>query len=212
MKPLKPALGILMILAFFLPTALSAADTKGSLTCVGLYSETSDGSISYRLGKADWVVVKIGDVIPAAAELRINVDRDWIELIATGSPNKVYDLSGPDSGELVLKTFDILKGKSRTVAFPKKGTATDPAFKDKLVVSQVWGRQVYRANADTPDKDIQYGDVLDIKGKVRIIGINNTLSLMFPNGAVTTIVGPLNFEIQKVFAGSNLYKYLNVTK
>ena len=212
MKPLKLALGILLILSFCLPAALSAADTKGTLTCVGLYSETSDGNISYRVGKADWVVIKVGDVIPAAAQVRINVDRDWIELIATSNPNKVFDLSGPDTGELVLKVADILKGKSRTVAFPKKGTATDPAFKDKLVVSQVWGRQVYRANADTPDKDIQYGDVLDIKGKVRIIGINNTLNLTFPNGAVTTIVGPLNFEVQKVFAGSNLYKYLNVAK
>jgi hypothetical protein len=175
-------------------------------------SETGEGFISYRVGKADWVVIKLGDVIPAAAEVRINVDRDWIELIPTANPNQVFDLEGTDKGEVVVKVSDILKGKSRKVSFPKKSDKTDPAFKDKLVVSQIMGRQIYRASPDTSDKDIQYGDVLDIKGKVRIIGINNTLNLTFPNGAVTIVIGPLNFEVQKVFSGSNLYKYLNTGK
>jgi hypothetical protein len=189
-----------------------AADAKVvSLTCVGLMSETGDGNISWRTGKADWTVVKLGDVIPLAAELKISVDRDWIELTPTNDPTKVYDLEGTEK-ELIIKATDILKGKVRTVAFPKKSDTTDPAFKDKMVVSQVMGRQIYRASPSTSDKDIQYGDVLDVKGKVRIIGINNTLNLMFPNGAVTTVIGPLNFEVQKVMSGSNLYKYLNVGK
>jgi membrane glycosyltransferase len=98
------------------------------------------------------------------------------------------------------------------VAFPKKSDKTDPAFKDKLVVAQLIGRQIYSANPNADDKDLQYGDVLDIKGNVRIIGINNTLVLMFPNGAVTTVVGPLKFDVEKVFKGQNLYKYLNVAK
>jgi len=213
MKSLKPALWILLVLTVTLPQGLAAADAKaGSLTCVGLMSETGEGNISYRVAKANWVVIKLGDVIPAGAEIKINVDRDWIELTPTTNPNQVFDLEGTDKGDLVVKVTDILKGKSRTVAFPKKSAKTDPAFKDKLVVAQVMGRQIYRASPDTSDKDIQYGDVLDIKGKVKIIGINNTLNLMFPNGAVTTVIGPLNFEVQKVFAGSNLYKYLNTGK
>jgi len=210
MKKTLRALMVLTVLLMLLPAGLTAAD-KASFTCVGLMSETGEGNISYRVGKADWTVVKLGDVIPAAAEIRINVDRDWIELIATSDPTKVYDFEGTEK-EVLVKGADVVKTKARTVAFPKKSDKTDPAFKDKLVVTQIMGRQVYRANADTPDKDIRYGDVLDVKGKVRIIGINNTLNLMFPNGAVTTVVGPLNFEVQKVFSGSNLYKYLNVGK
>ena len=81
MKSMKLTLGILLVLSLFLPAALTAADTKGTLTCVALYSETSDGNVSYRVAKGDWVVIKVGDVVPAAAEVRINVDRDWIELI-----------------------------------------------------------------------------------------------------------------------------------
>jgi len=123
----------------------------------------------------------------------------------------VFDLEGT-AKEQILKATDILKGKSRKVAFPKKSDSTDPAVKDKLVVTKVWGRQIYRANRDTPDKEIRYGDVLDIAGKVRILTINTTLTMMFPNGAETTVIGPLTFEVQKVFAGTNLYKYLNVAK
>jgi len=200
---------ILLLLCLGVPGVM-AADTKGSLTCVALYSETSDGAVSYRVPKGDWVVIKVGDVIPAGAEVRINVDRDWIELIPTANPNAVYDLEGSEKGDVVLKVADILKGKARTVTFPKKGT-DDPAFKDKLVVRRLLGRQVYISGTGD-EKDIHYGDTLDIHGKVRIIGINNTLVVAFPNGAETTIVGPLSFPVQKVFAGTNLYKYLNVAK
>jgi hypothetical protein len=98
------------------------------------------------------------------------------------------------------------------VSFPKSSNGTDPMFKDKLVVSQLVGRQIYRANANSPEQDIHYGDVLDIKGSVRIIGINNTLNLMFPNGKETVVIGPLKFAVEKVFTGQNLYKYLNVAK
>jgi hypothetical protein len=206
----KALVAVLFALAWVLPQTVAAADTKG-IVCVGLYSETSDGQISWRVGKAEWKPVGLGDTVPLNAEIRINVEQDWIEFIASGVPTKVYDLQGAEK-EQIIKVADILKGKSRTVAFPKKSDSTDPAFKDKLAVTKVWGRQVYRANRDTPDKDIQYGDLLDIAGKVRIIGINNTLTLMFPNGAETTVVGPLTFEVQKVFSGTNLYKYLNVTK
>lgn len=210
MKPMKLSLTILLLLSVLVPAMVTAADTKGSLTCVALYSETSDGNISYRVAKGDWVVIKVGDVIPAGAEVRINVDRDWIELIPTANPNAVYDLQGSDKGDVVMKVADILKGKARTVSFPKKGT-DDPAFKNKLVVRRLMGRQVF-ISATGDERDMQYGDLLDIKGKVRIIGINNTLTVAFPNGAETTIVGPLTFEVQKVFTGSNLYKYLNVAK
>lgn len=203
------ALLVLLILAGVPQVAAAALPT---LTCVGLYSETSDGSVSYRVGKGDWTVVKVGDVVPSAAEVRINVEQDWVEFVPTTDPTKVYDLEGSDKGEVVLKVADVLKGKVRTVTLPKKGSAGDPAFVGKLVVGQVWGRQVYRANADTPDQDIHYGDVLDAKGKVRIIGINNTLTLIFPNGAVTTVVGPLSFPVQKVFDGTSLYKFLNTGK
>lgn len=201
---------VLFSLVCTIPQLVFAADAKG-LVCVGLYSETSDGTISWRVGKGEWKPVGLGDTVPTAAEVRINVEQDWIEFIASGAPTQVFTLEG-SAKEQILKASDILKGKSRKVALPKKSDSTDPAFKDKLVVTKVWGRQVYRANKDTPDKDIHYGDLLDIQGKVRIIGINNTLTVMFPNGAETTIVGPLSFEVQKVFAGTNLYKFLNVTK
>jgi hypothetical protein len=204
-------LAVLFLLALTVPPTVFGADTKG-LVCVGLYSESSDGQISWRIGKGDWKVVGLGDTVPITAEIRINVPQDWIEFTASGAPTKVFDLEGKDSGDVLVKAADVLKGASRSVAFPKKSENTDPAFKDKLVATKVWGRQVYRESRDKPEQDIRYGDLLDIKGKVRIIGINNTLTLMFPNGAETTVVGPLSFDVQKVFAGTNLYKYLNVTK
>jgi hypothetical protein len=193
---------------------LCAADAKTtSLTCVGIYSETSAGYISYRnAGKGDWIVVKIGDVIPSTAEIRINVDRDWIELILAAKPNEVYELVGNEKGEVVAKVADLLKAKPRPVSFPK-GTATKPdaVFKDKLVVTQYLGRQIYRT-ASGESKDIKYGDVLDINGKVKIIAINNTLTLMNASGAVTTVIGPLNFNVEQVLNNKSLYKYLNVQK
>lgn len=213
MKRLGKVLLILIpILALAIPSLWAAPAKTTSVTCVALFSETGEGNISYRVGKANWIVIKLGDVIPATAEIRINVDRDWIAVTPTNDVNSVYEFTGSDKGEVLLKVADILKGKARLVKFPKASKETDPAFKDKLVVKQFAGRQIYRASPDSPEKDIQYGDVLDIKGKVKIIGINNTLILMFPNGAVTTIVGPLSFEVKKVFEGSSLYKYLNVAK
>ena len=204
---LMASLGLLLAVPAF------AADAKpSSLTCVSLFSETGEGYASYRVGKADWVVIKVGDLIPANAEIRLNVDRDWLEVIPTGNPNLVYLLEGSDQGDVIKKVSDILKTKGRTVSFPKTSNGTDPKFKDKLVVSQLVGRQIYRANDNSPEQDIHYGDQLDIKGKVRIIGINNTLNLMFPNGKVTVVVGPLKFDVEKVFTGQNLYKYLNVAK
>jgi hypothetical protein len=213
-SPILNRIPILLVLAGLFPApTLFAADLKPQpLVCVSLFSETSDGSISFRTGKGEWTVIKVGDTIPAAAEIRINVAQDWMELTPAADPTTVFWMEGSETGEVVKKVADVLKSKSRTVSFPKVSKDTDPAFKDKLVVKQLLGRQVYRANADTPDKDIRYGDQLDIKGRVRIIGINNTLVLAFPNGAVTTVVGPLSFDVQKVFTGSNLYKYLNVAK
>jgi hypothetical protein len=194
--------------------ALYSADAKaGTMTCVGLYSETSDGYVSYKIAsKGDWIVVKVGDVIPANGEIRINVDRDWVELIPNGNPNAVYEIDGPQSGELVKKVTDILKGKPKMVSFPKGSAAKpDPNYKDKLVVTQYLGRQIYRtANGDS--KDIKYGDVLDIKGKVKIIAINNTINLMNAAGQVTTVIGPLNFAVDQVLNNKNLYKFLNVQK
>jgi hypothetical protein len=212
MKHLLRGSLVIGALLLFSATALYSADAKpGTLTCVGLYSETSDGYISARVaGKGDWVAVKVGDVIPAAAEIKINVDRDWVEFIAAGKPTVVYEITGPDKGELVMKVADVLKAKSRTVAFPKGSAASpDPKFKDKLVVTKYLGRQVYR-DANDNSKDIKYGDVLDIKGKVRIIAINNTINLMNASGGTTTVVGPLNFTVEQVLANKSLYKYLNV--
>jgi hypothetical protein len=123
---------------------------------VGIYSETSDGSISYRVGTGDWVVVKVGDTIPANAEIRVNVDRDWIEVTPASNSNAVYEIHGPDSGEIIKKVTDILKGKPKLVSFPKpKGATPDAKYKDKLVVVQYLGRQVYMT-PDGDENDIQY--------------------------------------------------------
>jgi hypothetical protein len=195
--------------------ALYCADTKArALTCVGLYSETSDGYVSYRtaVGKGDWITVKLGDVIPANGEIRINVDRDWVELTPAGNPNAVYEITGPDSGDLVKSVADILKGKPKTVSFPK-GSASKPdtKYKDKLVVTQYLGRQIYMTK-DGDSNDIKYGDVLDVTGKVKIIAINNTINLMNASGEVTKVIGPLNFTVEQVLNNKNLYKFLNVQK
>jgi hypothetical protein len=168
--------------------------------------------VSYRAGAAAWKVIKVGDLLPANAEIKINVDRDWVEFIQTGSPNAVYELVGPESGEIVKKAADILKQKPRSVAFPK-GTVAKPdaKYKDKLVVVQYLGRQIYLTAAGD-SKDVKYGDVLDISGKVRIIAINNTITLMNPAGEVTTVIGPLNFNVEQVINNKALYKFLNVQK
>jgi hypothetical protein len=208
--------GTIVLIALLLLSAnmLGAADLKtGALTCVGIYSETSAGYISYRIaGKSDWVVVKVGDVISANAEIRVNVDRDWIELISANNPDAVYEITGSESGEVLKKVADIIKGKPRMVMFPKGVAAKpDPKFKDKLVVVQYLGRQIYRAS-DGSSKDIKYGDVLDITGKVKIIAINNTLTVMNASGGVTTVIGPLNFNVEQVLNNKSLYKFLNVQK
>jgi hypothetical protein len=207
------AFALVALLLFSADVSYSADSKAGTLTCVGVYSETDAGYVSYRVaGKGDWVVVKVGDVIPANAEIRVNVDRDWIELMPTGNPNSVYEIAGRESGEVVRKVVDILKGKPRAVAFPKGSAAKpDQAYKDKLVVTQYLGRQIYMTAAGD-SRDIKYGDILDIKGKVKIIAINNTLTLMNAGGASTTVIGPLNFSVEQVLNNKNLYKFLNVQK
>jgi hypothetical protein len=204
--------GAAVLLLLIVAAGSGAAQAKaGTLKVVGLYSETSDGSVSYRVGSGAWVVVKVGDTIPANAEILVNVDRDWIEVTPANNPNAVYEIHGPDSGQITKKVTEILKGKPKLVSFPKpKGATPDPNFKDKLVVTQILGRQVYLANPDADDQDIKYGDVLDIKGKVRIIGINNTINLMNSGGKVTTVIGPLNFTVEQVLNNKQLYKFLNV--
>jgi hypothetical protein len=134
-----------------------------------------------------------------------------VEFIPATNPNAVYEIDGPQSGgEIIKKVTDILKAKARAVSFPKpSGTAPDPKFKDKLVVAQYLGRQFYR-NADGDDNDIKYGDVLDTKGKVRIIGINNPISLMNADGKVTKVIGPLVFTVDQVLNNKQLYKFMNV--
>ena len=180
-----------------------------TVTCVGLYSETDAGYVSYRVGGGEWIVVKVGDKIPVSAEIRINVDRDWIEVTPTDNPTRVYQVHGPDSGEVIKKVSVLLKEKPRVVSFPR-GTASkpDPKYRDKLVVGKYLGRQIYMT-PDGDENDIKYGDVLDGKGKVRIIAINNTIELFQPTGKITTVIGPLNFDLEKVLKNQKLYKYLN---
>ena len=199
---------VLLLLAAVAGTGAAQA-AAGTLKCVGLYSETSDGYVSYRVGTGSWVVVKVGDIIPANAQIRINVDRDWIELTPGNNPNAVYEIHGPDTGELIKTVAAILKGKPKLVSFPKpKGATPDPKFKDKLVVLGYWGRQIY-VTADGDSNDVKYGDVLDIKGKVRIIAINSTIDLMNASRKMTTVIGPLNFNVEQVLKDEKLYKFLN---
>ncbi len=212
MKRFLMRLAVLSSFSLIMIGALYAADPKaGTLTCVGLYSETDAGFISYRVGSGAWTVVKVGDVIPANAELKVSVDRDWIELIETGKPNMVYELAGSTSGAVTKKAADILKSKGRAVAFPKASKTADPKYKNKLVVTQYLGRQIYR-NPSKDGKDIKYGDVLESGGRVTIIAINNTITLSNDKGEVTTVIGPLKFEVEKVLTNQSLYKFLNVAK
>jgi hypothetical protein len=213
MRKILVGLMVLCLFAAVGVTGVSAAPAPaGSLICVGLYSETDAGQVSYRVNKGSWVVVKVGDVIPAAAEIRVNVDRDWVELCAARSPGAVYEITGPDSGETIKTVAAILKEKPRRVSFPNGTKAKpDPKFADKLVVVQYLGRQVYMT-ADGDENDIKYGDVLDATGKVKIIAINNTIDLMDATGKVTRVIGPLTFDVDKVIKGDKLYKYLNVPR
>lgn len=183
-----------------------------ALKCVGLYSETAEGYISYRVGSGAWTVVKVGDTVPADAQLQITVDRDWIELTPSDNPDAVFEVTGSEGGPVVKAVADIAKGTPRMVKFPKAtGGAPDPAFKDKLVVTAYLGRQVYM-DASGDGKDVKYGDVLSVGGKVNIIAINSTITLMNAAGKTTTVVGPLKFDVEKVLKNEKLYKYLNVPR
>ena len=205
--------GVVVLVLLTAVAGFAAAQAKpGTLKVVGLYSETSDGYVSWRLGTAEWAVAKVGDVIPANGEIKINVERDWVEVIQATNPNAVYEIDGPAAGELIKKVTDILKGKPKLVSLPK-GTASkpDPKYKNKLVVTQYSSRQIYR-NPDGDENDIKYGDVLDLKGKVRIIAINTIITLMNASGGVTTVIGPLVFDVEKVLTNQQIYKYLNEEK
>jgi hypothetical protein len=191
----------------------AAAQGKATtLTCVGLYSETDAGYASFRVGTGSWTVIKVGDTIPTNAEIRVSVDRDWIELTPSNNPNAVYEISGSESGTVTKNVAEILKGTPRLVNAPKaSGDKPDPAFKDKLFVTRYLGRQIY-TNPDGDEKDVKYGDVLAMRGKVTIIAINNTITLMDASGKVTTVIGPLKFDIEKVLKNEKLYKFLNVPR
>jgi hypothetical protein len=192
--------------------ATAAPQSKATtLTCVGLYSETDAGYVSSRVGTGSWTAIKVGDTIPANAEIQVSVDRDWIELTPSDNPSAVYELNG-ESGPVTKSVADIVKGTPRAVKAPKaSGGAPDPAFKDKLFVTQYLGRQIY-ADPKGDEKDVKYGDVLATGGKVTIIAINNTITLMNASGKVTTVIGPLKFDVEKVLKNEKLYKYLNVPR
>jgi hypothetical protein len=200
-------------MALVLPGAAAAAaqGKATALTCVGLYSETDAGYVSYRVGTGPWTVIKVGDAVPANAEIRVAVDRDWIELTPSDNPSAVYEING-ESGPVTKSVADILKGTPRRVNAPKaSGSTPDPAFKDKLVVTRYLGRQIY-ASPSGDEKDVKYGDVLAMGGKVTIIAINNTITLMNASGKVTTVIGPLKFDVEKVLKNEKLYKFLNVPR
>jgi len=192
--------------------ASAAQGAVTALTCVGLYSETDGGYVSFRVGTGSWTVIKVGDSIPASAEIRVSVDRDWIELTPSDNPNAVYEMDGSESGAVTKSVADILKGTPRMVNAPKaSANKADPAFKDKLFVTRYLGRQIY-TNPDGDEKDVKYGDVLVMRGKVAIIGINNTITLMNDSGKVTTVIGPLKFDVEKVLKNEKLYQFLNVPR
>ena len=189
--------------------AVAPENKAATLKCVGLYSETDAGYVSFRVGSGAWTVIKVGDTIPADAEIKVTVDRDWVELTPSDNPNAVYELNG-ESGPVTKSVADIAKGTPRAIKAPKaSGDTPDPAFKDRLVVTQYLGRQIY-IDPNGDEKDVKYGDVLATKGKVTIIAINNTITLMNASGKVTTVVGPLKFDVDKVLKNEKLYKFLNV--
>jgi len=191
---------------------MSEAANNQGLIVVGLYSETAAGSVSYRVGGGNWVVIKVGDQISNNAEIMVNVDRDWVEVCPANNPNAVYELAAPE-GKVTKKVADILKEKPKTVNFPKAGEKADPKFANKVVVKQYLGRQIYTQKKPATRQDIKYGDILDATGSVTIIAINHTLDLILPNGkANDQIVGPIKFTVEDVLKKKNLYKYLNVTK
>jgi hypothetical protein len=200
-------LGILM--SVIVAGASFAQTNAGTMKCVGIYSETAAGQISDRVGTGDWVVIKVGDAIPANAQIRVNVAQDWIELTPSDNPNAVYKISGSSEGEVIQNVSDIKKSPPRMVSFPQpSGGAPDTKFANKLVVTQYNSRQVYRQPGQ-PGKDIEYGDVLEANGTVSIIAINTTITLMKADGTTIKVVGPLTFSVKKALAGEQLYKFLN---
>ncbi len=182
-----------------------------ALNVVGLYSETTSGQVEIQKG-GKWKIVSLGDKIPLYTVVRITVDRDWVELSPDDNPNAVYEIDGSASGPVVKKISDLLKQKPKIVSFPKKGSKEEKIYSGKVVVRQYLGRQFYRENDDADWVNLRYGDKLDKAGTVNIIGINNTLVIVFPNGLVTNVIGPIRFKVEKLFTGQNLYKYLNVTE
>lgn len=208
---MKRFLTVVMVLAMlFFGLTGGFSQEKGTVKCVGIYSETGAGSVGYRVGRGEWVVIQIGDTIPADAEIRINVDRDWIEVAPSDNPNAVYEITGSESRVVLIKVADLLKGTPRSVSFPNPSSGSpDPKYRNKLVVIEYLGRQIYMTR-DGDTKDIKYGDVLDRTGKVTIIAINNTITLMNASGKVTTVIGPLKFDVEQVLTNQKLYKYLNV--
>lgn len=201
-----------MALALTCGTAEAAPSKPTALTCVGLYSETDAGYASFRVGAGPWKVIQVGDTIPAEAEIRIGVDRDWVEVTPANDPGSVYEIGGSESGPVTRSVAEVLKGKPRLVRAPRaSGDRPDPAFQDKLFVTRYLGRQVYTDPAGD-EKDVKYGDVLVLKGKVTIIAINNTITLMNAAGKVVTVIGPLKFDVEKVLKNEKLYKFLNVPR
>ncbi len=74
---LAVAISVLLLIAFtavYSPAQQVEAAGR-TLNVVGLYSETAAGSVSYRIGNGQWIVVKVGDKIPGNAEIGITVDR-----------------------------------------------------------------------------------------------------------------------------------------
>ena len=63
---MKRSLTVLMVFSvlLFVSTEGFSQAKAGTLTCVGLYSETGAGSVSYRVGGGEWVVIGVGDIIP----------------------------------------------------------------------------------------------------------------------------------------------------
>lgn len=218
MNLVKKELFLVLFLALIFATDLFSAEQKqktkkSGLIVVGLYSETEEGAhVSYRVGSGEWIIAKVDDVIPANGEIKVSVAWDWVEVVPTDNPNVVYEITGSDEGDVIKKVSNLLKEKGKRVSFPKAGKGKNPNFKNKLVVKKYLGRHFY-INPQGSQVEIKYGDILDIKGKINMIAINTTLDLMFPDGRkVVQIVGPIKFELEKLYKGEKIYKYLNITK
>jgi hypothetical protein len=74
------------------------------------------------------------------------------------------------------------------------------------------GRQVFQPKKGWEWEDLKYGTVLNASASVNIIGINNTLIMVLPDGKESKVIGPLKFSVDNLLKGKNLYKYMNVTK